>query len=112
MRVAKAMGQAPHMRLSPGTDPGTFREFQKQLAASRGRRVRSLEMAIFTPEVLAILAEAGRKLGHRGGHARAEKLSAKRRREIALKGAKARWKKWRQAGKPKLVYRERAKRAA
>lgn len=35
----------------------------------------------------------GRLGGLKGGHARAEKLSAKRRKTIALKAAKARWKK-------------------
>ncbi len=37
----------------------------------------------------AILGSAG---GKKGGPARAKKLSAKRRKEIAEKGAKARWK--------------------
>ena len=35
----------------------------------------------------------GRLGGLKGGKARAERLSAKRRREIALKAAKARWAK-------------------
>jgi hypothetical protein len=39
------------------------------------------------------LAEIGRKGGLKGGKARAEKLSAKRREEIAQEAAKARWKK-------------------
>lgn len=39
------------------------------------------------------LAEIGRKGGKKGGKARAEKLSAKRRQEIAKKAAKARWSK-------------------
>jgi hypothetical protein len=49
-----------------------------------------------TPSRLAIseyLAELGRKGGKKGGKARAEKLSAKRRKEIAKKAAKARWSK-------------------
>jgi hypothetical protein len=37
------------------------------------------------------LAEIGRKGGLKGGKARAEKLSAKKRKEIAEKAAKARW---------------------
>jgi hypothetical protein len=37
--------------------------------------------------------ELGRLGGLKGGKARAEKLSAKRRKEIAEKAAKARWKK-------------------
>jgi hypothetical protein len=39
------------------------------------------------------LAEIGRKGGLKGGKARAEKLSAKKRKEIAQKAAKARWDK-------------------
>ncbi len=35
------------------------------------------------------------KLGQKGGAARAAKLSAKRRKEIARKAAEARWAKWR-----------------
>lgn len=35
----------------------------------------------------------GRLGGHKGGVARAAKLSARKRREIARKGAKARWAK-------------------
>jgi hypothetical protein len=35
----------------------------------------------------------GRLGGLKGGHARAEKLSAKKRQEIARKAAKTRWKK-------------------
>ena len=37
------------------------------------------------------LARIGRKGGLKGGKARAEKLSAKKRREIAQKAAKKRW---------------------
>jgi len=39
------------------------------------------------------LAEIGRKGGLKGGKARAEKLSAKKRKEIAQKAAKTRWEK-------------------
>ncbi len=38
----------------------------------------------------------GRKGGKKGGPARAAKLSAKRRREIAQKAIAARWEKYRQ----------------
>jgi hypothetical protein len=40
--------------------------------------------------------EAGRKGGTKGGKARAEKLSEKKRTEIARKAAKARWSKKKQ----------------
>jgi hypothetical protein len=36
--------------------------------------------------------ERGRQGGLKGGKARAEKLTAKRRKQIALKAAKSRWK--------------------
>lgn len=39
------------------------------------------------------LSEIGRKGGLKGGKARAEKLSAKRRKEIAKKAASTRWSK-------------------
>ena len=41
--------------------------------------------------VRAYLAEIGRKGGLKGGSARAKKLSAKRRKEIARKAAEVRW---------------------
>jgi hypothetical protein len=40
-----------------------------------------------------VAIERGRKGGLKGGEARAEKLTAKQRKTIALKAAKARWKK-------------------
>jgi hypothetical protein len=43
-------------------------------------------------EISKYLAEIGRKGGLKGGKARAESLSAKKRSEIAKKAAKARWK--------------------
>ena len=43
--------------------------------------------------VRAYLTEIGRKGGLKGGPARAKKLSAKRRKEIARKAAEARWAK-------------------
>jgi hypothetical protein len=39
------------------------------------------------------LSQIGRKGGLKGGKARAEKLSAKRRKEIASKAANSRWEK-------------------
>lgn len=40
--------------------------------------------------------ELGRLGGRKGGKARAEKLTAEQRKEIARKAAKARWEKYRQ----------------
>jgi hypothetical protein len=45
-----------------------------------------------TDPIKAAAAELGRRGGLRGGPARAKKLSAKRRSEIARKAAQARWK--------------------
>ena len=44
-------------------------------------------------EISKYLAEIGRKGGLKGGKARAEKLSAKKRTNIAKKAAEARWNK-------------------
>ena len=44
-------------------------------------------------EISKYLAEIGRKGGLKGGKARAESLTAKQRRKIAIKAAQARWKK-------------------
>jgi hypothetical protein len=45
------------------------------------------------PEKMAVRVEAGRKGGKIGGKARALKLSARRRRNIAKKGAASLWEK-------------------
>lgn len=45
------------------------------------------------PEKNPAAVALGRLGGLKGGKARAEKLSAERRREIALKAARARWQK-------------------
>ncbi len=42
-----------------------------------------------------------REMGRRGGKARARKLTAKQRSEIARKAVRARWKKWRARQKQK-----------
>ena len=44
------------------------------------------------PSISAYLSTIGRKGGLKGGKARAANLSAKRRRAIAKKAARARWK--------------------
>ena len=46
-----------------------------------------------TPQKNPAAVALGRLGGLKGGKARAKKLSAKRRKEIARKAAKARWKK-------------------
>jgi hypothetical protein len=44
-------------------------------------------------EISKYLAEIGRKGGLKGGKARADSLSAKRRKEIATRAANSRWQK-------------------
>lgn len=43
-------------------------------------------------EISRVMADLGRRGGKRGGPARAEALSKKRRKQIASQAAKARWK--------------------
>jgi len=50
--------------------------------------------------------ESRRKGGFRGGRARAKKLSARKRREIAKRAARARWKK--KLGRPPPTQRKTA----
>jgi hypothetical protein len=45
------------------------------------------------PSISAYLAEIGRKGGLKGGKARAKKLSSAKRKNIAQRAARARWKK-------------------
>jgi len=45
------------------------------------------------PRVLKVIRELGRQGGLIGGRARAKKLTAEERREIARKAARARWKR-------------------
>jgi hypothetical protein len=52
---------------------------------------RIVQLATDQPNKNPLAVELGRMGGLKGGKARAEKLSSKRRREIARKAAKARW---------------------
>ena len=56
-------------------------------------RVIREEWVVNPAEVRAQAAEYGRQGGLKGGRARAERLSATRRREIARKAAAARWRR-------------------
>jgi hypothetical protein len=60
--------------------------------AERSERDTEPEVEI-TPEMRAAAAAFGRIGGLKGGPARAEKLSPKKRSEIAKKAAAARWKR-------------------
>jgi len=57
--------------------------------ATEEKKESSLVIPAKNPAAVAL----GRLGGLKGGKARAEKLSAKKRKEIASKAAKARWKK-------------------
>jgi hypothetical protein len=68
-----------------------------------GRTARAEILGVVVPEGAgqknASAASLGRLGGLKGGPARAQKLSAKRRREIASKAARARWLRLRQQKK-------------
>jgi hypothetical protein len=49
--------------------------------------------AVTKSEVSRVMSELGRRGGIVGGKARAESLTAERKKEIAMKAARARWKK-------------------
>ncbi len=65
------------------------REDENQIAA----RISSETTGSPKPEKNPAAVELGRLGGLKGGKARAAKLSAKKRKEIARKAAKARWTK-------------------
>jgi len=60
-----------------------------QLAAEIVRL--STEESDPAPSIKEYLASIGRKGGLKGGRARADKLSSRRKKQIAQKAAKARW---------------------
>ena len=65
-------------------------------AAALTVRLATGESGVSVPEMSAIsqyLATIGRRGGIKGGKARAEALTAKRRSQIAKKAAETRWKK-------------------
>jgi len=62
-----------------------------QLAAEIVRLSTEAEETPKRSAISEYLAEIGRKGGLKGGKARAKKLSAKKRKEIAKKAAKSRW---------------------
>ena len=67
---------------------------QKRPADVIGNAVRVMEIATGQREEEYDLADAGKaaaELGRRGGKARAERMTAERRREIAEKAAQRRW---------------------
>ena len=71
-----------------------------QRAAEIVRLSTEEPVPIQTEPVTAYLAAIGRKGGLKGGKARAEKLSEKRRSEIASKAGNARWEPHRRKSLP------------
>jgi hypothetical protein len=61
------------------------------LLAAEIVRLSTEEEAPKRSSISEYLAQIGRRGGLKGGKARAEKLSAKKRKEIAQKAASARW---------------------
>ena len=70
---------------------------QKRPADVIGNAVRVMEIATGQRkeeyEAEELKNQAAAELGRKGGKARAESMSAKRRKEIAKKAAKVRWRK-------------------
>lgn len=62
-----------------------------QVAFRVGQKAAHLEPPVEECKPLPPKAAAGRKGGQKGGKARAEKLTPKRRKEIARQAALARW---------------------
>jgi hypothetical protein len=58
-------------------------------------------------EISKYLSEIGRRGGLKGGKARAKKLSAKRRKEIALLAAQSRWKSNKEKNGKKKEYQKK-----
>ncbi len=58
-----------------------------------GEHLDGSPLKAFTSNKNAQAVARGRQGGLKGGHARAKKLTAKQRKTIAVKAAKARWKK-------------------
>lgn len=75
------------------TDPkvAAFNVIQHVIAMSEGRAPKPPAPEPEKPAKDPLAVELGRRGGLKGGKARAEKLSAKKRKEIAKKAARARW---------------------
>jgi hypothetical protein len=66
---------------------------EKRPADVIGNAVKVMRIATGEEKEEVEIKSAAAELGSRGGKARSAKLSAKRRAEIARRGAEARWKK-------------------
>jgi len=71
------------------TDPNQLAAEIVRLSTEESEASRSVSIP---SAIAAYLSKIGRKGGLKGGNARAKKLTAKKRIEIATKAAKARWK--------------------
>lgn len=82
---------------TPPTGPDAFAALIREIAGAieEGEAPESVAKRLW-PRIAEIVrsgaaAELGRKGGKKGGQARAKKLSAERKKEIARKAAEARW---------------------
>jgi hypothetical protein len=66
---------------------------RKTVEKAIGEHLDGSPLEVLVQHKSAAAMSRGRLGGLKGGNARAKKLSAKRRKTIALKAAKARWKK-------------------
>jgi hypothetical protein len=78
-------------RLHRPSDPIQLAKLVGDIATGQVKDEAVLEPS--KDELRRVMSMLGKLGGPKGGAARAESLSAKRRREIAAKAAKARWKK-------------------
>jgi hypothetical protein len=84
-----------------GTNETAADTTRRATRAKDERLVHTVTITLTNPDpkmLSAVMAAIGRKGGLKGGKARAEKLSAARRRAIAKKAAAARWRRHRPDG--------------
>jgi hypothetical protein len=94
------MGLAPFDLDNSSNCDSIQRMKRSSRALPKGGNQLAVEIVRISPEepqcpqsIKEYLAEIGRKGGIKGGRARAEKLTAKRRSEIAQQAARKRWRK-------------------
>lgn len=78
-------------RLKRPTDPMQLAKLIGDIAT--GQVKDEVQESPTPDEIRRVMSALGKVGGPRGGRARADSLSKKRRKEIAVKAAKARWKK-------------------
>jgi len=75
-------------KTTKGKDPN---QLAKSIVDQATGQASPKEPPVDEDTMRAVMREMGRRGGLKGGKARAEKLSARKRKEIARKAAEARW---------------------